>query len=95
MNRAQRAAVGPAGGKPLVKPLDFTQAQEATHTKLKQDFGAKWVGTPRHVKGTHNMAVPMSNAVAKATWIFGPDGNYLTRYTQRALFDDTDTDNTA
>lgn len=88
MTRAQRAAVGPGGGKPLVQPLAFTPEQNDRVARLKKEFGAKWVGTPRRIEGTHNMAVPMSNAISKSLWLFDESGKYLTRYTQRALFDE-------
>lgn len=95
MTRAQRAAVGPQGGKPLAQPLDFTIAQRERIHRLKADFGAGNVGTPRQLHGTTNMIVPLKNAVGTAQWLFDEDGKYLTRYAQRALFDDIITDSTA
>jgi len=94
MTRAQRAAVGPTGGKPLVQPIPLTAAQNECVHRLKRDFGAKYVGAPRNIPGTDNMAVPLSNAVSKSIWVFDYDGKYLTRYTQRALFDERHHDDT-
>lgn len=95
MTRAQRAAVGPQGGKQLVQPLTLTPQQEARLADLKAKFG-KGVGRVlASGRVNRHMYVRMVNANTTSIWEFDVNGSYVTRYTQRALFDDTNTTDTA
>lgn len=85
MTRAQRAAVGPTGGRPLADGHQFTPAQNERVHGLKAAFGAKNVGTPRRLPITGYMLVPMMNGVGRSWWVFDDTGKYIERYTQLSL----------
>lgn len=94
MTRAQRAAVGPRGGRPLVTPNQPTTAQTATVARLRKDFGKAVKSVRAPTQDNHYLPVVMDTYAGDAVWLFNTDGKYVTRYTQRALFDeryDTDT----
>lgn len=88
MTRAQRAAVGPAMAKLVGSHRDPTPEQRECVARLRRDFG-KAVKSVRAVT-PHNGYLPvvMTTGAGDAIWLFDTSGKYVTRYTQRALFDE-------
>ena len=88
MTRAQRAAVGPGGGKPLVTNTELTPGQKARVAYMRKAFG-NGVKTI-HTSGPENghLYITMQNAVRTAIWEFDLDGEYVQRYSQGTLSDD-------